>query len=301
MGYPHVSNRTLEAKYLRELVIHWSLILKGSGIMVSRRSLGCLIVAFCILVTGKAANAAISVTSNSLPPSDHILTSYTVGYDNFGERFQWIGDSGSDHTDLAQSFLVSGADNWMVDKITVKVSGFGTSVLNQNYTLEMWTVSNAADWSGNTLVSSQSATFPSSGLVSGYWTFDVADVTLSKEQYYAFVLGFDSGPDSQRFVTMVHAYSAYDLYPDGRMFLRMGTPPSWSSPFHASDKDFEFYIQGSPVPEPATIIIWSLLGAGSWLGMRVWRRPKHIGRQPWSPETRNAIHEIIARGTHPQT
>jgi hypothetical protein len=60
------------------------------------------------------------------------------------------------------------------------------------------------------------------------------------------------------------------------------------------------------VPEPATIIIWSLLGAGSWLGMRVWRRrDPRFGdelagpvRQPWSPEARQAIHEIIARGSH---
>ena len=51
------------------------------------------------------------------------------------------------------------------------------------------------------------------------------------------------------------------------------------------------------VAEPATIIIWSLLGGGSWLGMRVWRRVKGAGRrQPWSPENRQAIQDIIARG-----
>jgi hypothetical protein len=58
---------------------------------------------------------------------------------------------------------------------------------------------------------------------------------------------------------------------------------------------------GAVVPEPATIVIWSLLGAGSWLGLRVWRRPRYVRRQPWSSETRNAIHEIIARGNHPST
>ena len=53
------------------------------------------------------------------------------------------------------------------------------------------------------------------------------------------------------------------------------------------------------VPEPATIIIWSLLGAGSWLGMRVWRQKNGpAGREPWSPEARQAIHAIIARGNH---
>lgn len=29
---------------------------------------------------------------------------------------------------------------------------------------------------------------------------------------------------------------------------------------------------GPPIPEPATIVVWSLLGAAGWLGMRVWRR-----------------------------
>jgi hypothetical protein len=50
------------------------------------------------------------------------------------------------------------------------------------------------------------------------------------------------------------------------------------------------------VPEPATIIIWSLFGAGSLLGMRVSQRGRRVGRQPWSPEHRDAIHEIVSRG-----
>jgi hypothetical protein len=49
------------------------------------------------------------------------------------------------------------------------------------------------------------------------------------------------------------------------------------------------------VPEPATIIVWSLLGAASWLGMRVVRRGRPVGRQQWSPESRAAIYEIISR------
>jgi hypothetical protein len=53
---------------------------------------------------------------------------------------------------------------------------------------------------------------------------------------------------------------------------------------------------GSPtVPEPATIIIWSLLGAATWLGMRVARRGRPVGRRAWSPEERQAILKIVAR------
>ena len=52
----------------------------------------------------------------------------------------------------------------------------------------------------------------------------------------------------------------------------------------------------SAVPEPATLIVWSLLGAASWLGMGVWRRGQHVGRRSWSEANRAAIHDIISRG-----
>ncbi len=55
---------------------------------------------------------------------------------------------------------------------------------------------------------------------------------------------------------------------------------------------------GSDIPEPAGILVWSLLGAGSWLGMRVWRRDGSAGRPRWSDENRAAIHEIIAHGAN---
>lgn len=50
-----------------------------------------------------------------------------------------------------------------------------------------------------------------------------------------------------------------------------------------------------PLPEPSTLIIWSLLGAASWLGMRIYRRGRRVGRQPWSDENRTAILGIIDR------
>jgi hypothetical protein len=48
------------------------------------------------------------------------------------------------------------------------------------------------------------------------------------------------------------------------------------------------------IPEPASILVWSLLGAGSWFGLRVWRRRGGaVGRGPWSEESRSAIRHII--------
>ncbi len=56
---------------------------------------------------------------------------------------------------------------------------------------------------------------------------------------------------------------------------------------------------GAGVPEPASVIVWSLLG-GSWIGLGVYRRRRR-GRfteraTPWSEESRTAIHQIIERG-----
>ena len=51
-------------------------------------------------------------------------------------------------------------------------------------------------------------------------------------------------------------------------------------------------VSDSPtVPEPATILIWSLLGATWAGGLAVVRR-----RRPWTPEARTAIVAIIERG-----
>ena len=53
------------------------------------------------------------------------------------------------------------------------------------------------------------------------------------------------------------------------------------------------------VPEPGTLIVWSLLGLGSACGMRVWRRRGSgidiggAGCQRWSPAARNAILEVV--------
>jgi hypothetical protein len=59
-------------------------------------------------------------------------------------------------------------------------------------------------------------------------------------------------------VNLVNAYSAYDLYLDGRMFGRSDTPLNWTTLGASSNRDFDFYVQG--VPEPATLSLLALGG-----------------------------------------
>lgn len=71
------------------------------------------------------------------------------------------------------------------------------------------------------------------------------------------------------------------------------TSGTWATP----TSDLE---GAAAVPEPATLIIWSLLGlTGAGLSM-VRRRGGAVGRGPWPEESRIAIRQIIEQG-HPQS
>ena len=58
------------------------------------------------------------------------------------------------------------------------------------------------------------------------------------------------------------------------------------------------------IPEPGSLVLWSLLGLGSLIGLPVLRRRGNslggapAGRHPWSDNTRNSIRKVIERGRH---
>jgi hypothetical protein len=53
----------------------------------------------------------------------------------------------------------------------------------------------------------------------------------------------------------------------------------YGTPVHDVVRDTVAASLGIVVPEPATIIVWSVLGAGVWLGMRVSRRRQPMVQQ----------------------
>jgi hypothetical protein len=91
------------------------------------------------------------------------------------------------------------------------------------------------------------------------------------------------------------AVTAVTKYPDGPWVTSVWVlnPDTSTNPEDSPQVQSMLY---EVVPEPATMIVWSLLGAASWLGMSVVRKGRRVGRQPWSPEARSAILEIVERG-----
>ena len=234
-----------------------------------RSRLVCLAAVALVFAFARNAEAAITVSVNSSPPSTDLLLSHG-GVTNFASQWRWIGDNptgnGHEHTDLGQSFLVPGASDVVLDKITIRPRDVGTAVSGASYNLEIWSFSDATDISGNSLVSSQTDVFPSSGLSSGYWTFDIEDQALASGQQYGFILAFNNGPDSQLFINAVEDLNG--AYTDGGKLSREGTPPVWSA--FRNFVDLDFYLQGSIIPEPSTLALTMLGMAG--LGWRRRRR-----------------------------
>ena len=146
-----------------------------------------------------------------------------------------------------------------------------------------WTLLNFSFTTTQTInIDNVSATLTQSGSIAETWTDDY--------------LLFSGGPTVS---LNVDGYQV-DVTPLG---WSQSLGAGWSGPLGPNglpipvneDLTASFSVTSASVPEPATLIVWSLLGAASWLGMRVVRKGRRISRQPWSNENRTAILEIVGK------
>jgi hypothetical protein len=78
------------------------------------------------------------------------------------------------------------------------------------------------------------------------------------------------------------------------LFSQFGLPPGTLE----TNDGFEewFTINPNVIPEPMSIVIWSLMGLG-WAGFAAVRRRRAIHLRPeWAPEARTSIRELIEQG-----
>jgi len=96
---------------------------------------------------------------------------------------------------------------------------------------------------------------------------------------YTYADDGDIWTETDRFAPIRARYVRYDV--------TTGSP-------YSNDGVEEIVFHG--VPEPSTLLVWSVLGLGVGLGMAQRRRRAARLRMPWSPEDREAIVGIIERG-----
>jgi hypothetical protein len=111
------------------------------------------------------------------------------------------------------------------------------------------------------------------------------------------------GPGWHTLTTKLIVGTGMESYVDGVLFATFADPDTVSLGnvilnSYNYGQSYDVYwdnLSTATVPEPATLIVWSLLGATTWLGMRVWRGGQRLGGRSWSPENRQAILDIIDR------
>jgi len=179
---------------------------------------------------------------------------------------------------VSQSFY-SGASAVTFDKITFKTGGSAVpSQLKDNasaaFTLSIYSVSSASALpsSGN-LLSSQAGTFAgfasgyatASGSITGtafnYITFDIENIALNANTYYAVVLAFDQSGTGYNIAMANNGTNTYYTSGTGAIAENGG---SWTT-----SSDLYFYAQAVPEPGAAQAV---LLGAAFLGALRFVRR-----------------------------
>lgn len=214
-----------------------------------------------IALSAISAQAAVIATfGETTAPSSNIITSYvppgavdSVGWVNDGPTPNYSG-----HRKVSESFVVPSGPNYTLDKITMKLlQPIGADFTSPStFTIDFYQVANVGDNPvSGTFVQTQSGTMQptvAQTTAGSFFTFDLDNtITLQAGQAYAYVLDFPTTATYQ-FIKPVIGQSGGAA--DGSTVWRdidFLNPSDGTVPWHAIGDTYQYYIQGTAVPEPA--------------------------------------------------
>jgi len=215
------------------------------------------------LVSQPTAFSAVIVTTSTTAPSENLLfQSQNVGGTG-GLAWQWTTSDPNNKRDLLQQFHYT--SDFVIERISLFATGAYAIPVGEtvDFSLTINTYSSATSSSPTSTIASYDGTLTRLGSGSRWWTFDIPDTQLSADTLYGFVLSFSENLSGSSITWQT--FSGNTSFPDAGLAQIDYATGSPVATFLSSD--LNFMVQGTAVPEPATVSL--LIGC---VALAMWRR-----------------------------
>ena len=236
--------------------------------MGSAKKLAAAVLGATLVASASLASAAITTTFGEAAPSSNIIVSHDAL--SLGSANAWFNDGPSNNGNrlVSESFTVPSGPDYNLDKISMRLDQTLASSFTSpsGISVDLYEVSSPlTNPVLGTLIAGQVGTMQpdtSTATAGTYFTFDMdSGVTLDAGKSYAYVLGMDN-PDAGYKILRLNIP---DTAGDGARAWQNTNGGGWVN----TSATYTYYIQGTPVPEPAMGGLL-LIGLGM-LGRRVRR------------------------------
>ena len=225
-----------------------------------RRARSLLPVAF-LAVLPVAATAQITVATSTTAPSENLLVSFTSNT-NSGRAWRANTSADSDQwRDVGQIFVAP--EDAILNSITVVTSsGTNAPARGVDFTLTLYSFGTGFSASDAQVLATWTGVTPDPGsAIPGgtYFTFEIPDTQLAAGVTYGFLLHFDEMADNRTIALRYNGGS--NVAENTRHLTRINASDGTPGALVVGTSSLEFYVQATPVPEPASVAF--LLGAAA--------------------------------------
>ncbi|EIP98883.1 PEP-CTERM motif protein [Opitutaceae bacterium TAV1] len=237
--------------------------------------------ALLLVVTATVSAQVVTVSTSTSAPTDNLLISFS---ESINAGIAWRADSRDEVTsenwrDVGQLFTAP--QDATLDAITVVTSsGVNSPARGVSFTLTLYSFGTSFSTANAEVIQTFTGSTPSGTISSGtFLAFDLPDVQLTAGITYGFLLHFDAMIDNRSIPLRLNNSS--NAFAEGRLLTRVnsydtdGQLVSLGS-LSTNTSSLEFYVQATPIPEPATVA--ALFGLAV-LALGLWR---HRARSPRS-------------------